>query len=141
MLAGVHPRAAAWAVIGTLAVVLASFSYAVRRAVRPARARPRDRARCSRRRRCSTAALVLLPFALFQLPDHAPGLEAGALAARRSRSLGTAVAQLILFRMLRLFGAARLSLVTYLMPAFALVYGVADPRRAAAADDARRARR
>jgi drug/metabolite transporter (DMT)-like permease len=37
--------------------------------------------------------------------------------------LGTALAQLILFRMLRLFGAARLSLVTYLMPGFALLYG------------------
>ena len=45
--------------------------------------------------------------------------------------LGTAVAQLILFRVLRLFGAARLSLVTYLMPAFALVYGSLILRRAA----------
>jgi len=37
--------------------------------------------------------------------------------------LGTAVAQLLLFRILRLYGAARLSLVTYLIPAFALLYG------------------
>jgi drug/metabolite transporter (DMT)-like permease len=37
--------------------------------------------------------------------------------------LGTAFAQLILFRMLRLFGSRRLSLVTYLMPGFAVVYG------------------
>ena len=37
--------------------------------------------------------------------------------------LGTALAQLILFRMLALHGSARLSLVTYLMPGFALVYG------------------
>ena len=36
---------------------------------------------------------------------------------------GTAVAQLILFRCLRLFGAARLSLVTYLLPVTALIYG------------------
>ena len=37
--------------------------------------------------------------------------------------LGTALAQLVLFRTLALYGSARLSLVTYLMPAFALVYG------------------
>ena len=37
--------------------------------------------------------------------------------------LGTALAQLILFRVIGLFGARRLSLVTYLLPGFALVYG------------------
>ncbi len=36
---------------------------------------------------------------------------------------GTALAQLILFRVIALFGARRLSLVTYLMPGVALVYG------------------
>jgi drug/metabolite transporter (DMT)-like permease len=36
---------------------------------------------------------------------------------------GTALAQLILYRMLRLHGSARLSLVTYLMPPVALFYG------------------
>lgn len=43
--------------------------------------------------------------------------------------------QLILFRMLRLFGSRRLSLVTYLMPGFAVVYGAAlldEPITAAA---------
>jgi drug/metabolite transporter (DMT)-like permease len=66
--------------------------------------------------------LVLLPFALFQLPSSAPDLEAtGSLLALTL--LGTALAQLILFRMLALHGSARLSLVTYLMPGFALVYG------------------
>ncbi len=37
--------------------------------------------------------------------------------------LGTAFAQLVLYRMLRLHGSARLSLVTYLMPIMALGYG------------------
>ena len=36
--------------------------------------------------------------------------------------LGTALAQLVLYRML-LYGARSASLVTYLMPGFALVYG------------------
>ena len=66
--------------------------------------------------------LLLLPFALFQLPDHAPGWKP-VLSLLGLAVLGTAVAQLFLFRILRLYGAARLSLVTYLIPAFALLYG------------------
>ena len=69
-----------------------------------------------------TAGLILLPFALFQLPTSAPSAEAIASVLALSL-LGTALAQLILFRMLALHGSARLSLVTYLMPGFALVYG------------------
>src|SRR4029453_14068785 len=66
--------------------------------------------------------LLLLPFALFQLPDHTPGWKpVGSLLGLAV--LGTAVAQLLLFRILRLYGAARLSLVTYLIPPFALLYG------------------
>jgi drug/metabolite transporter (DMT)-like permease len=38
--------------------------------------------------------------------------------------LGTAVAQILVFRVLLSDGAARLSLVTYLLPATALIYGV-----------------
>ena len=37
--------------------------------------------------------------------------------------LGTAAAQLVLFRILVLSGARKLSLVTFLMPGFALFYG------------------
>jgi drug/metabolite transporter (DMT)-like permease len=69
-----------------------------------------------------TAGLVLLPFALLQLPDATPGWDAIASLLALSL-LGTALAQLVLFRMLALHGSARLSLVTYLMPGFALVYG------------------
>ena len=38
--------------------------------------------------------------------------------------LGTALAQIILYRVLRSDGAARVSLVTYLLPMTALIYGV-----------------
>ena len=63
--------------------------------------------------------------------------------------LGTALAQLILYRMLALHGSARLSLVTYLMPGFALLYGallldeeltLGDARRPRADPRRRRAR-
>ena len=66
--------------------------------------------------------IVLLPFALFQLPSQVPSWEATASVLALTL-LGTALAQLILYRMLALHGSARLSLVTYLMPGFALVYG------------------
>jgi drug/metabolite transporter (DMT)-like permease len=61
---------------------------------------------------------------VLQPPSGTPDAEAifGLLALT---VLGTAFAQLILFRVLRLFGSRRLSLVTYLIPAFAVVYGAA----------------
>jgi drug/metabolite transporter (DMT)-like permease len=69
-----------------------------------------------------TAGLILLPAALFQLPAEAPGWQA-TVSVLALALLGTALAQLVLFRMLALHGSSRLSLVTYLMPGFALVYG------------------
>jgi drug/metabolite transporter (DMT)-like permease len=68
------------------------------------------------------AGLLLTPLALFQLPDATPSLEAMASLLALTL-LGTALAQLILFRVLAHHGSSRLSLVTYLMPGFALVYG------------------
>jgi drug/metabolite transporter (DMT)-like permease len=65
---------------------------------------------------------ILLPFASFQLPGHAPGWKATSCLLALA-VLGTALAQLILFRLLASAGARRTSLVTYLMPGFALAYG------------------
>ncbi|MBA2384899.1 MAG: DMT family transporter [Actinobacteria bacterium] len=118
---GIHPEGGSWAIVGALAVVLSSISYAsggvygqvaVSHTAGPVLAAGSMLA----------AGLILLPLAVFQLPESAPGWEAaGSLLALTV--LGTALAQLILFRMLALHGSARLVLVTYLMPAFALVYG------------------
>jgi drug/metabolite transporter (DMT)-like permease len=122
VLAGGQPAAGGWwAVAGTLAVVVASFSYGI------AGVYGQIRVQATSGPVLATAsmlggALVLLPLALFQLPDQVPGGKAiGSLLALTV--LGTAFAQLILFRMLRLHGSARLSLVTYLMPPVALFYG------------------
>jgi drug/metabolite transporter (DMT)-like permease len=121
VLAGIHPEGGGWAVAGTLAVVLASVSYAagglygqhaLGRAAGPVLATSS----------MLYGGLLLLPFALFQLPDHSPGWKPVASLLGLA-VLGTALAQLLLFRILRLYGAARLSLVTYLIPAFALLYG------------------
>ena len=66
------------------------------------------------------------------IPGPAPGWKSTASLLALAVA-GTAIAQLILFRMLRLFGAARVSLVTYLMPVTALIYGATildEPLRA-----------
>jgi drug/metabolite transporter (DMT)-like permease len=133
VLAGVHPAGGAWAVVGTLAVVLASFSFACG-GLYGQRAVGHQPGPVLATSSMLYGGLVLLPLALFQLPDHAPGWKPVASLLALAVG-GTAIAQLLLFRMLRLFGAARLSLVTYLLPAFALVYGsliLDEPLRATA---------
>jgi drug/metabolite transporter (DMT)-like permease len=68
------------------------------------------------------AALILLPLAILDPPREAPG--GTALAGLVGLILiPTFAGQLLLFRMLRLYGSRKLSIVTYLMPAFAVVYG------------------
>jgi drug/metabolite transporter (DMT)-like permease len=118
---GIHPTGGWWAIAGALAIVGSSLSYAgagvygqlaVSGTAGPVLAAGS----------MLVGGLILLPFALFQLPSSAPDLEATASLLALTL-LGTALAQLILFRMLALHGSARLSLVTYLMPGFALVYG------------------
>jgi drug/metabolite transporter (DMT)-like permease len=121
VLTGVNPKGGIWAVLGTLAVVLASLSYAfgglygqwsVRQVSGPVLATTNT----------LIGGLILLPFGLVQLPDHAPGWKSIASLVALAL-LGTSFAQLIMFRMLRLHGPSRTSLVTYLMPGFALLYG------------------
>jgi drug/metabolite transporter (DMT)-like permease len=67
-------------------------------------------------------AIVLLPFAIADPPLEAPGATAAA-GLLALIVFPTFIGQLLLFRILRLFGSRRLSLVTYLMPGFALIYG------------------
>jgi drug/metabolite transporter (DMT)-like permease len=120
-LAGLNPIGGWWAVAGTLAVVLSSLSYAgggVYGQLRVAAVPGPVLAAGS----MLFGGLLLLPFALLQVPDHLPSWEAAASLAALTL-LGTALAQLILYRILALHGSAKLSLVTYLMPGFAVVYG------------------
>jgi drug/metabolite transporter (DMT)-like permease len=121
VLAGFDPRGGWLAVAGTLAVVLSSLMYAsagvygqlrVRTVAGPVLATGS----------MLVGGLILVPLSLFQLPTSPP--DAATIASLLALTLlGTAFAQLVLFRMLRLFGSRRLSLVTYLIPGFAVVYG------------------
>jgi drug/metabolite transporter (DMT)-like permease len=121
LLAGFNPQGGWWAVAGTLAVVLASLSYASAAIYGQLRLRAVSGPVLAAGSMVA-ATVLLLPLSLVQLPDERPGWQAvaGLLALA---VIGTALAQLVLYRVLALFGARRLSLVTYLMPAFALAYG------------------
>jgi drug/metabolite transporter (DMT)-like permease len=110
-----------WVIAGTLAVVLSSLSYAaggvygqlqIRDVAGPVLATGNMLA----------AALVLLPLAVLDPPRELPGSEAVAGLVGLIL-IPTFAGQLLLFRVLRLHGSRKLSIVTYLMPAFAVVYG------------------
>lgn len=121
VLAGAHPSGDSLAVLGTLAVVAASVSYASAGVYGQLRISGTPGPVLATGSMIAGFA-ILLPPALVQLPTEAP--TAGAVASLLALALaGTAAAQLVLFRVLRLYGARRLSLVTYLMPGMAIVYG------------------
>jgi drug/metabolite transporter (DMT)-like permease len=121
LITGFHPSGGAWAVAGTFAVVLSSLSYASGGVYGQLRIRDTPGPVLAAGSMIA-GALVLLPFALADPPTQAPG--ATAIAGLAALVLfPTFLGQLLLFRVLGLFGSRRLSLVTFLMPGFAIVYG------------------
>lgn len=70
----------------------------------------------------ATAAVLIAPIALLQLPAELPTSRAVA-AVGLLGALGTGLAYLLYFRIIASAGASRAILVTYLVPAFALGYG------------------
>jgi drug/metabolite transporter (DMT)-like permease len=120
-LTGLDPEVTAWTVAGTLAVVLSSLAYSVGNVVgqRSVSGTPGPVLATGS---MLAAGLVLAVPGAVQLPSSVPDVDA-VLSLLALTVLGTAVAQLLLYRALRLFGGRRVSLVTYLMPGMALVYG------------------
>jgi drug/metabolite transporter (DMT)-like permease len=108
-------------VAGTLAVVLSSLAYACGNVIgqRSVSGTPGPVLATGA---MTAAAVTLLPAAVLQAPTTMPDTDA-ILSLLALALLGTALAQLVLYRMLNLYGARSSSLVTYLMPGFALVYG------------------
>ncbi len=70
----------------------------------------------------ASAAVLIAPVALVQLPEETPSAEP-LLAVAALGALGSGVAYLLYFALIASAGASRAILVTYLVPAFALVYG------------------
>jgi drug/metabolite transporter (DMT)-like permease len=121
VLAGVDPQGGWSGVIGTLAVVLASTSYAVSTLY------SQRKLGDSSGLLVSTASafwgtIVLLPFGIAQAPSALPSWEAlGSIAMLGA--FGTAVGLLMFLYMIEHYGSARASLVVYLLPVTALLYG------------------
>ena len=121
VLAGAQPGGGWWVVAGTMAVVASSLAYAIGGLYGAARTEDTPGPVLAAASMVY-GALYLAPLAVVQAPDELPGWEAtGSVVALAV--LGTAAAQLVLFRSLRLHGSTRTSLVTYLMPPTALLYG------------------
>jgi len=120
-LAGLDASSGWWAIAGTLAVVLSSLSYAGGGVYGQSKvhATPGPVLACGN---MLAAAVVLLPLAVADPPTSAPGREA-LVGLAGLILIPTFAGQLLLFRVLRLHGSRKLSIVTYLMPAFAVVYG------------------
>ncbi len=121
VLAGFDAQGSWWAIAGTLAVVLSSLSYASGGVYGQLKIRDTPGPILAAGNMLA-AAVVLLPFALADPPTQMPGAAAlGGLAGLIL--VPTFLGQLLLFRILGLYGSRKLSIVTYLMPLFAITYG------------------
>ncbi len=117
---GVHPGGGGWAVAGALAVVVASLFYAVSSLViqRSLVVGGLELGAAS----VACGALAMLPFGLARLPDHVGWKPLGAVVLLGV--VATAGAQLLVNLLIGGHGPARAMLVNYLVPGFALLYGI-----------------
>jgi len=108
-------------VVGALAVLAAALCYAASALVVGKRAGGIPPLHLAAGQ-LAVGTLLMAPFGLLQLPDEAPPVKT-VLAIVALGSLGSAVAYVLYFALIARAGASRAILVTYLVPAFALVYG------------------
>jgi drug/metabolite transporter (DMT)-like permease len=121
VLVGVHPTGGWWAVAGTLAVILATVCYASGSLWAQYLVKGRSPLVLSTATFIG-GAIVLMPFGIAERPDSFPSWKViGCVVALAV--LGTAIGQLMYYRLLMTDGSSRASLVTYLMPVAALFYG------------------
>jgi len=120
VLAGVHPEGGWNGALGTGAIVLASISYAAANLYAGRRMGVGGPVLASAS--MVVAFVVLAPLALASLPSHAPGWKSVGSGVVLG-VFGTALAQILAYRLIRLYGSSRAVLVAYMLPAFALAYG------------------
>jgi drug/metabolite transporter (DMT)-like permease len=121
VLSGLDTSGGWWGAAGTFAIVLSSLSYGFAGIYAQLRVHGTSGPVLATGAMLS-GGVLLLPFAIAQRPDALPGWETFAAVAALA-IFGTAIAQLLFFRMLPPYGARRISLVAYLMPGFAIAYG------------------
>ena len=118
LLVGVQPSGD---VLAALAVTFSALCYAIA-AIHSARALADVPPLVSAVGALTAASIALLPFALLQLPSQFPSWEiTGAVLALSIG--GTSLAYILYYALLADAGASRSILITYLVPALALVYG------------------
>jgi drug/metabolite transporter (DMT)-like permease len=120
VLPGVHPEGGWKGALATGAIVLASVSYAAANLYAGRRIRVGGPVLAAVS--MVVAFVVLAPLALASLPAEEPGWKSVGSAVVLGL-LGTALAQILAYRLIRLYGSSRAVLVAYMLPAFALVYG------------------
>ena len=123
VLLGVDAGGGTAALVGGLLVILASLGYALGSFLlkrRLADVEPIGLVTAT----MGASALMTLPFAALAFPAHGPSLEAVASLAALG-ALGTGVAFVLFYGLLADVGPGRASLVAYVAPGFAVVYGVA----------------
>lgn len=108
-------------VVGAVAVLAASLCYAASALFAGKRARTIPPLHLAAGQ-LGCGLLLMAPFGLLQLPGEAPPAKA-VLAIVALGALGSALAYVLYFALIARAGASRAILVTYLVPAFALVYG------------------
>jgi drug/metabolite transporter (DMT)-like permease len=107
--------------LGALAVVLASLGYAIGGLFLKHRLRGVPPVALTTGT-LAASALMVAPAALATLPTHAPA-AGNALAVAALGFGGTGVAFVIFYRLIAEVGPSKASLVTYVVPGFALAYG------------------
>jgi drug/metabolite transporter (DMT)-like permease len=121
LVVGVESVSSLGELLGSLAMVGAAASYALSGFVVKALYRELTSMQTSFVS-ITTASLLTLPFAVVSPPDHMPGWRAlGAVVCLGA--VGTALAFVIYYKLMREIGPARASLVSYLAPGVALFYG------------------
>ena len=122
VLLGVDAGSGTAAILGGLMVVLAGFGYAVGGLYLKRRLSELQPAGVGAAT-MAISALVTLPLALASAPDAMPG--AGAIAAVGALGVvGTGIAFWIFYTLISTVGPAKASIVAYIAPGFAVIYGV-----------------
>ena len=123
LLLGVDVGGDSGALVGGLAVVLASLGYAIGGFYLKTRFKDTQPIGIVTATMLASAVLVL-PLALASFPSDAPG--AGPIAAMVTLgAAGTGLAFVVFYTLIAKVGPAKASIVAYIAPVFAVIYGVA----------------
>jgi drug/metabolite transporter (DMT)-like permease len=123
VITGVHPRGGWLGVAASVVTVAASIVYAIGSIYGQwGTTEGSMRSDAVATMSAFSGGLILLPVAVWQLPDHMP--RTGSFVGLAGLTVvGPIVSQPFFYRMLRVYGASLTNLFTYLVPPIALFYG------------------